>query len=115
MRSLLFSVMIIGLSLTYAAAAFAGEKGQINNMPAAIDSAVVINHANITPVRWYGYPYRYGGYYYPRYGAYYGGYPYGYRTYVAPGYIAEPYYGYSYYSPYDFYYSGPRVAFRFRY
>ncbi len=116
MRSLLLSLMIIGLLFACAAPAVAEDGWQSHNRTttAAYLSNATDQGAIMPVVRYYSYyggPRWYGYRYYPRYRAYYSPYYYGYpyRTYVYPG----PAYGYSNYPPFDFYYSGPRVRFGF--
>lgn len=113
MRSLFLSLMIIGLSLVSTAPAIAENDMQSHNLTTNTTYLITgTDQTAVMPVvryysyyggpRWYGYPW-----YRPYYG--YPVRPYPYRTYVVPG----PVYSYDYYTPYDYYYSGPRVAFRF--
>jgi hypothetical protein len=111
MRSLLLSLMIIGLLFVSAAPANANDGAQLQRatithayLPNATDQGIV------TPVArfYYGAPgWRgwYGYNYYPRYRAYYSPYYYSYpyQTYAYPGST----YGYGYY-PYNYYYSARR-------
>jgi hypothetical protein len=117
MRSLLLSLMIIGLSFVNTAPALADDVVQSHNVTTntAYLNATSDQTAVIPVARYYSYyggPNWYAGRVYPRYRNYYYNYParpYPYRTYVVPGSV----YGYSSYAPYDFYYSGPRVRFGF--
>ena len=120
MRSLLLSLMIIGLLFAFAAPAIAENGWQSHNQTA---TATYLPNARadgaVIPVArfYYGAPGWRGSYgyrYYPRYGAYYNPYYYSY-SYPYPAYVYPgPVYGQSYY-PYDFYYSGRRLQFGFTY
>jgi hypothetical protein len=120
MRSLLLSSIIIGLLSVIAVPAIAGDVWQSHNQTTT--AAYLTNatdQATIVPVvrhySYYGGPGWYGYRSYPRYGAYYSPYyysnPYPYQTYVYPG----PNYGYGYYPPSDFYYTGRRGRLGFVY
>ena len=115
MRSLLLSLMTIGLIIAGTSSALADGPQAQNSAPAAAYLTNAADHGAITPVAryYYGRPAwrgRYGYRAWPGYGYYY--LPYYARprtyTYFYPGYT----YGYSYY-PFEFYYGGPRVQFGF--
>ncbi len=120
MRSLLLSLMIIGLLFIGSVPALANGGAQSQNATATTAAYLsnATGQATVTPVArfYYGAPgWRgwYGYRYWPRYRAYY----------YSPYYYSNPYYsyypgrtyGYTGYYPYDFYYSGPRVQFGFGY
>ena len=116
MRCLCLSLLIFGLLSVSTAPVLAENGVQSHDQIAVSNLTNTSDQATVIPVvRYYTYYNNsgwYGARYYARYRPYYYDYsvrPYPYRTYRYPA----PIYRYNYYTPFDFYYSGPRVSFGF--